>query len=110
MINKLKELMNKGWSYPRSEECDCHGGSGDNTSPLPSVTDADEGKVLMVKDGKWSPSELPRFDGEYEITPSAHSDQTLDTASKLVDADITVKKIPYAETSNSAGGITVTIG
>lgn len=41
-----------------------NGGSGENVSPLPEVSVADNGKVLGVVDGKWTPT-LPK---ETEIT------------------------------------------
>lgn len=79
-------------------------------SNLPIVTESDNGKVMMVVDGKWAAGELPLYDGAYEVTPSATNDKTLYTAQKLMDADIQVNKIPYSEVSNSANGTTVTIG
>lgn len=86
------------------------GGSGGGGSGLPFVTSEDDGKVLMVKDGEWSAGELPKYEGEYEVTPSATNDATLKTGQKYVDADITVKKIPYYEMDNEAGGTTIYIG
>ena len=83
------------------------GVSGTN---LPVVSENDNGIVLKVVDGKWAAEELPVYDGAYDVTPSAVDDQTLYTAQKMMDADIKVKKIPYKEVSNTANGITVTIG
>ena len=83
---------------------------GGGTSPLPNVTEGDEGKVLTVVDGKWKAASLPFYDGKYEITPSAESKQTLKTANALMDADVVVEKIPYAEVTNTSNGTTVTIG
>lgn len=77
---------------------------------LPDVTKEDDGKVLKVVNGKWAADKLPVYDGSYEVTPSADNDKTLYTAQKYMDADIKIKKIPYAEVSNTANGITVTIG
>lgn len=84
------------------------GGSGDG-SDLPSVTEEDDGKVLTVSGGQWVAKELPKYDGEYSVTPSAEGDITLETAQTMLDADVIVNKIPYAEVSNSANGTTVTI-
>lgn len=53
---------------------------------------------------------MPVYDGAYEITPSATNELTLLTSGTIMDADVIVKKIPYTETENSAGGLTVTIG
>lgn len=83
------------------------GGSGSN---LPSVTKEDDGKVLTVSGGQWTAKELPKYDGEYAVTPSTEGDITLATAQKMLDADVKVNKIPYAEVSNNTGGKTATIG
>lgn len=87
--------------------------SGDGTagsSDLPQVTLDDEGKILTVVGGKWTAAELPRYDGEYVVEASAASDQTLNTGSKFVDSNITIRKVPYSEVSNTSNGTTVTIG
>ena len=47
--------------------------------------------------------EYGRFSGPYEITPRAHEDVVLETNGLLMDDDVTVKKIPYFETSNLSG-------
>lgn len=47
--------------------------------------------------------------GEYEVTPMLKK-QTLDTAQKLMSADLQVNEIPIYAVSNNAGGTTVTIG
>lgn len=60
--------------------------------------------------GAISIEELPKYAGEYIVNPSDTNDQTLETAAKFVDADITVKKIPYAELQNTSNGTTVIIG
>ena len=82
-----------------------------NTSTtLPMVSENDNGKILIVKEGKWTKDNLPTYDGSFVVTPSADNDQTLLTSGKYNESDITVEKIPYTEVSNPAGGITVTIG
>ena len=53
---------------------------------------------------------LPVYDGTYEITPLAETEQFLETSGKKMVDDVVILSIPYAETSNSAGGMTVTIG
>lgn len=50
-----------------------------------------------------------KYDGKYEVTPK-FVPQTLNTADKMLTKDITIGEIPYTETPNSAGGVTVTIG
>ena len=49
------------------------------------------------------------FEGPYEVKPLIES-QTLDTKDKLMKEDLIVQAIPYAEVTNTARGITVTIG
>ena len=88
-----------------------NGGEGSVTgTDLPPVTIEDDGKVLTVIGGKWAAAELPKYDGEYSVSPSAVSDQTLATSRKMLDADIKIRKIPYSEVSNTSNGKTVTIG
>lgn len=47
--------------------------------------------------------------GPYDITP-LFSVQTLPTAKRLMQQDVTVKKIPQYEVSNDYGGYTLIIG
>jgi hypothetical protein len=49
------------------------------------------------------------YEGTYKVTPAV-SEQTLDTSNKLMQSDVLVEKIPYAEVKNNSGGKTVTIG
>lgn len=84
------------------------GGGGGNAN-LPVVTPYDDGKVLIVSSGTWVAGELPKYDGIYNVVPSVR-DQTLATSQKLMDADLRIEKIPYAEVTNSANGTTATIG
>lgn len=76
---------------------------------LPDVSEEDNGKVMMVVDGAWAAVPLPKYEGEYSVTPSTE-EYTLLTSQKFVDANIVVEKIPYSEVSNPANGITATIG
>lgn len=48
------------------------------------------------------------YDGEYEITPKV-DEQLIPTAQKFLTKDMTVKKIPYFDVGNTAGGSTVYI-
>lgn len=84
----------------------CSGESGAN---LPAVSETDNGKVLTVVNGEWAAAELPKYDGEYSVTP-AIEEQTLLTAQKLMDVNLKIEKIPYSEVSNVANGTTATIG
>ena len=49
------------------------------------------------------------YKGSYKITPSIEQ-QVANTKGYLMEDDMTVRAIPYAEVTNSAGGTTVTIG
>lgn len=51
---------------------------------------------------------LPNYDGEYTIIPKVE-DQILETKNRITRENITVKEIPYSETSNIYG-YTVNIG
>ena len=55
------------------------------------------------------PSTLPAYLGPTTVTPSLNV-QTLDTNNHSMYSDVTVYEIPRADTSNDAGGTTVTIG
>lgn len=77
---------------------------------LPKVTEEDNGRILIVEDGKWECNDLPIYDGGYTVTPLADGEQTLLTKGKYNTRDITVEKIPYYEVSNDEGGTTINIG
>lgn len=47
--------------------------------------------------------ERNHYRGEHVIVPKAQTEQILETANKIVDQNITVKKVPYYETSNDYG-------
>ena len=49
------------------------------------------------------------YEGSYEITPAIES-QTLPTADRRMQADLTVLKIPYYEVGNTQNGKTIIIG
>lgn len=49
-----------------------------------------------------------RYEGEYDITPKVEA-QTLPTANKVLERDVTIDRIPYAEVQNNSNGTTVTI-
>lgn len=57
-------------------------------------------------------NDLPSYEaysGAYQVVPKVVS-QTLATANKLMQANVTVEEIPYAEVSNDSGGKTASIG
>ena len=51
---------------------------------------------------------IPVYAGTYTVTPST-SDQTLETAGKLLEQNTLIEEIPISVVSNNAGGSTVTI-
>lgn len=53
--------------------------------------------------------DIPTYHGEYEVTPSASSAIVLPTYGKYMADDVTVRKVPYYETSNLSGGKTAYI-
>lgn len=51
----------------------------------------------------------PVYDGDYEVIPLAFQDIILPTKDKKMMGDVVVKEVPYYETSNLSGGVTVYI-
>lgn len=49
------------------------------------------------------------YEGAYKVIPSVSS-QTLETSHKLMQSDVVVEEIPYAEVTNNSGGKTASIG
>lgn len=47
----------------------------------------------------------PYYNGEYEVVPK-REEQQLETKDKILSQDVVVLEVPYAETSNPAGGTT----
>lgn len=75
----------------------------DNTSGLLAILEAVND--LPTADD----TEYEIYDGSYQVTPKTAS-QTLATANKLMQADVMVNEIPYAEVTNNSGGKTASIG
>ena len=48
-------------------------------------------------------SQIPPYDGEYEVTPKTYDEQVLPTKNKRMVDNLTVKKIPQFEVSNEYG-------
>lgn len=53
---------------------------------------------------------IEEYDGEYQVTSRANASYQLETKNKLLVENIEVKEIPYYETSNNSGGVTIYIG
>jgi hypothetical protein len=49
------------------------------------------------------------YRGPYEVTPKVNLIQTLSTKAKVLTNNVTIKEIPYYETSNKSG-LTAIIG
>ena len=64
---------------------------------------ADFGQVYRIVS-----DEVPVYDGSYSVTPAV-TEQTMETANKMMTDNVKVEKIPYSEVSNNSGGFTVTI-
>ena len=77
---------------------------------IPVITEADEGRVLTTSGGAAVWRDLPKYTGEYSVTPEVDNAQTLETAGTYMTNDVTVKAIPDYEVSNEAGGNTFIIG
>lgn len=52
----------------------------------------------------------PFYDGEYKAVSKVDGEYRLATANKRLKRNIIVQAIPYSETSNNGGGVTVYIG
>ena len=51
-----------------------------------------------------------KYEGDYEVTPSTYNDKVMATRNLVMTKDVTVRKIPQFEVSNTAGGKTLIIG
>lgn len=51
-----------------------------------------------------------KYEGEYDVTPSTYIDKVLDTQNLVMTKDVTVRKIPQFEVSNTSNGKTLIIG
>lgn len=48
-------------------------------------------------------SQIPPYEGKYEVTPKTYDEQVLPTKNKRMINNLTVKKIPQYEVSNDSG-------
>lgn len=55
-------------------------------------------------------SSAPVYDGAYTVTPKNYEETELKTKDKMMQNNVTVKKIPKYEVSNDFGGSTLIIG
>ena len=54
--------------------------------------------------------DFEKYAGEYDVTPLPLVEQILQTKDTVLEYNIIIKPIPYAQTSNAAGGKTAIIG
>lgn len=82
-----------------------------NGSQYINVENSVEQKVEIEQDLIIVPvyEDAPLYEGEYEVTPKV-TEQTLPTAQKFLERDVTIEKIPYFEVTNNSGGTTASIG
>ena len=59
--------------------------------------------VLISVEGK-------KYEGEYDVIPSTYNDKVLATQNLVMTKDVTVRKIPQFEVSNTSNGKTLIIG
>lgn len=57
----------------------------------------------FVLDSKYDAPPVDYYEGDYEVTPKADKEQILATQHKFMIEDVTVKKVPYFQTSNEYG-------
>lgn len=67
-------------------------------SASPAVFNANFG--VLTKIGE---SSAEHYDGDYSVVPKAFAEQTLETQGKIMNKNVTVKAVPYFETSNEEG-------
>lgn len=51
-----------------------------------------------------------KYEGDYEVTPSTYNDKVMATRNLVMSKDVTIRKIPQFEVSNTADGKTLIIG
>ncbi len=55
------------------------------------------------------PQDVVLYSGEYTVTPKVEA-QSLKTANKFMQKDVSIRAIPFYETTNNSGGVTAYIG
>lgn len=65
--------------------------------------------VVRIDAGPQGGKTYPPYAGPYDIIPLAFIDQQLPTEGRVLKQDLVVQEVPYLETSNNSGGITVSI-
>lgn len=87
--------------------------TNNNSSPIgntsgnisPAIPKIDGNITYGIGNG----SNVPEYEGSYTAVPKAFETVVLPTKDKKLIKDITIKEIPYYETTNASGGNTVYI-
>ena len=84
----------------------------DGELTMPCLLDGELSKPQLFEGemGIYAPSWRPEeYTGQIVVSPKARSDIVLETKDKLVKGDITVTSVPFFQTENLSGGMTVYI-
>lgn len=78
------------------------------------ISDGDPIDTVEMMDGDDSEYQVIEvipspYSGDYTVVPKAHEEVVLETAHKTMVEDVIVTQIPYYETSNVSGGLTIYI-
>lgn len=68
-----------------------------------------ESLSATISQGPMIIGNCPDYDGPYEIRPAVQPQELL-TAEKRMKDNLLILEIPYAEVTNTSGGMTATIG
>jgi len=73
-----------------------------------NVQGRDHGDIFLTVTQRGA--QKKKYDGPYSVIPSVDEMQILNTEDKIMTENLVVLPIPYFETSNPKGGLTVHIG
>lgn len=104
LVDTYRLLMSDGSEYFFDITNGAKGEKGD-----PGANGGGSAAVIEEEELLVFTPEVEPYEGARTVTPTTE-DQTLDTSMKFMTGDVTVKEIPYGETSNEAGGYTASIG
>lgn len=68
---------------------------------LPEIKNKVE--ITNLKVSTFVSGDYPFYRGEYNVTPKAHTEQTLETRNTILRNNVVVSQVPYYETSNTDG-------
>lgn len=76
---------------------------------VPMAVEANSVSIQATLGAAYQMSEYAQYEGVYEVTPRLYG-QSLETADKVLQNDVTIHQIPVSRVSNPYNGITVLIG